>query len=171
MRLVLAWEMGIFIGLFFSYFRISGGGEFGAFSRFFLLGTVIQLFLMGILCLLILSEVVKQNIKERFWMPVSDGAMIFFIGLIQLAIFLANIQTLYGLSFFSKSIEFTDTLVYSLVGAVLVVGAGVLWFRAEKKQILTTLYVENSQTTSAQFDEYREVLEKSASKKNMSLPV
>lgn len=169
--MAFAGEIVIFIGFFFAYFSLSGGAEFGAFSRFFLLGTLLQLALMGVLCLLALSEVAKQYVKERFRMPVSDATLLFFIGLIQLAIFIVNIQSLYGLSYFSKDIEFADTLAYCLVGGLLVVIGGILEFREEKKQILTTLYVENSQTTSAQFDEYRDVLAKSSGKKNMSLPV
>ncbi len=49
--------------------------------------------------------------------------------------------------------------------------AGYFGFREEKKRILTTLYIENNQTTSAQFEEYRDLLSKDAGKKNMSLPI
>jgi uncharacterized membrane protein len=62
--LAFAGEIVIFVGFFFAYFRLSGGSEFGAFSRFFLLGTFLQLVLMGALCLLALSEAAKQYIKE-----------------------------------------------------------------------------------------------------------
>ena len=95
LRLALAGEIAIAFGFFFAYFRLSGGVEFGAFSRFFLLGTLLQLVLMGMLCLLALSEVAKQYMKERLRMPVSDATLLFFIGLIQLAIIVVNIQSLY----------------------------------------------------------------------------
>jgi hypothetical protein len=76
--LAFAGEIVIFIGFFFPYFNLSGGAEFGAFSRFFLLGTLLQLALMGVLCLLALSEAAKQHMKERFRIPVSDATLLFF---------------------------------------------------------------------------------------------
>jgi 16S rRNA G527 N7-methylase RsmG len=43
--------------------------------------------------------------------------------------------------------------------------------REQKKEVLTSLYIENNPTTDAQFEEYRAILEKSNDKTNMTLPI
>ena len=91
--------------------------------------------------------------------------------MLQFSILLCDAQYLYALSYFTKEIIYYDAPIYAIVGAIIVSISGYLGFLEEKKRILTTLYVENNQTTTAQFEEYRDLLSKDAGKKNMTLPI
>ncbi len=73
---------------------------------------------------------------------------------------------------FTKDIVFFTPPIYALLSSMIVIVSGFLAFRESKREILSTLYVENRRTSDALFAEYQEVLSHTPSdKKNMSLPL
>lgn len=112
--------------------------------------------------ILALSNISREHLRTLLGLPLSDATISIMAGILQLSILLCNAQYLYALSYFTKEIVYQDTLIYAIVGAIVVSVGGYLGFLEEKKRILTTLYVENNQTTSAQFEEYRDLLSKDA---------
>lgn len=76
-----------------------------------------------------------------------------------------------SLSSFTKDIVFFEVPVFALAGSILLIAGGILAYREQKKEVLSSLYIENSPTTDAQFEEYRAILEKGNDKSNMTLPI
>ncbi len=171
-RFVILGEIFIAGSFFFPWFAIENIQNFSIFSVFLRGLAFLLIVSAAILSLVILSNRTKEIFKQKLSIPVSDGASIVFFGLLQILLILLSMSFMYTLSYFSKDIIYFEAPVYALVWAILVFIGGIFAFRAQKQEVLTSLYIENSQTTAAQFEEYRTLLEKgSVDKKNMSLPV
>ena len=170
-RLALIGEIMILSTLFFNFVAIGDGVTFWAFSRFFFLGSSIILISWICLVVVILSNISREHLRTLLGLPLSDVTLIVIVGMLQFSILLCDAQYLFALSYFTKEIIYYDAPIYAIVGAIVVGISGYLGFLEEKKRILTTLYVENNQTTTAQFEEYRDLLSKDAWKKNMTLPI
>lgn len=171
-RFVILGEVFVLATFFAPWFAIDAVQSFSLFSRFLRWLGVLLLLCALSLAIVTLSHRTKEMVKQKFWIPISDPASVIFFGALQMALILLAMNFMYTLSYFSKDIVYYETPVYALVGSILVCVGWILAFRAQKQEVLSTLYIENSQTTDAQFEEYRNLLEKGPTdKKNMSLPV
>lgn len=173
-RIALFWQIAVLSTFFFPWFSLGEKGEYGIFSKF-LWGLGFLLFLSACFLLFVMFSYRKKEMaKQHIGFSVSDSAALVFFGSLQFLLLLLALQFMYSLSYFTKDLIFSSTPVYAICGAIFIIWWGILSYREGRKEILKSLYVENSQTTNSQFEEYREILEKgnvSPDKKNMSLPI
>lgn len=170
-RIALLGQVFVISSLLFPWFAIEGVEKFLVFSQFLGgVGFFLAFSIAGSL-ILILSNTTKEVLKSKLGVRVSDPAVMIFFGVFQVAALIMGLGFVRSLAYFTKDVVFYDAPIFSVVGSVLLVVGGILAYREEKKEVLTSLYIENSPTTDAQFEEYRSILEKTNDKKNMSLPI
>jgi hypothetical protein len=155
----------------FPWFAIDVVEKYFVFSRFLGgAGVLLTLSIMGSL-ILMFSNTTKEVLKFKLWVRVSDPVVMIFFGIFQTAILIMWLSFLRSLSAFTKDIVFYEAPIFSIFGSILLLFWGILAHREQKKEVLTSLYIENNPTTDAQFEEYRAILEKSNDKTNMTLPI
>ncbi len=116
------------------------------------------------------SYSIKEALKQKLGIRVSDAVVMIFFGVFQIAILIMSLSFIRSLSHFTKDIVFYNAPVFSVVGSILLMAWGILAYREQKRAVLNSLYIENNPTTDAQFEEYRAILNKD-SDKNMILPI
>lgn len=157
--------------LLFPWFAVEGMGNFLVFSKFLGgVGTFLALSILGSL-ILIFSTKTKEMLKFKLGVRVSDAVVMIFFGIFQTATLVMGLSFVRSLAAFTKDVVFFDAPIFSIVGSILLFIGGILAYREQKKEVLTSLYIENSPTSDAQFEEYRAILEKGNDKSNMTLPI
>ncbi|MDD2745028.1 MAG: hypothetical protein PHU93_00665 [Candidatus Gracilibacteria bacterium] len=173
-RLAFLGQIFVVSSIVFPWFAFNEGIEglqdYYVFSKFLGgLGFFLVLSIVGSI-ILMFSYSIKEILKQKLGIRVSDAAVMIFFGVFQIAILVMGLTFIRSLSHFTKDIAFYNAPVFSVVGSILLMVGGVLAYREQKKAVLNSLYIENNPTTDAQFEEYRAILEKD-SDKNMILPI
>ena len=130
------------------------------------------LILVGTLGFLILSNRTKEVLKNRLAINFADHTAILFFGITSFFLIVASIAHMRSFSYFTQGIAFHDAPVFAIIGTLFILFGGILSYREIKREVLSALYIENSQTSDALFEEYRSILAKNdPDKKNMTLPL
>lgn len=170
-RIAFLWQMFVMVSCMFPWFAIEGLEKYFVFSRFLGgVGVFLSLSILGSF-ILMFSTTTKEIIKFKLWVRVSDPVVMIFFGIFQTAILIMSLSFVRSLSAFTKDIIFYEAPVFTIFGSILLFSWGILAYREQKKEVLSSLYIENSPTTDAQFEEYRAILEKGNDKSNMTLPI
>ncbi len=170
-RFVLLGLILIFASSFLPWFSV-GTASFNAYS--FLLWGIGYMFIVLMLFLggLMFWSGMREYLRNTLSLQISDHMAITCAGVMFFLLTLADLFVMEGLIFFSKDLVFFQAPIVTIVGAVLVIWGGILSYRESKRELLSTLYIENNQTSDALFSEYEAILSKKPSeKKNMSLPI
>ena len=125
-----------------------------------------------ILCFLLLSGVGKEKIKTKVNFSFSDHTIIIASGVTLFLLTLTIFNSIRGFILFYKNIAVGDGIIFQFIGSIFIITGGLLYYRENKQDFLSTMYVENTSANDSLFAEYNDILGKNdPDKKNMTLPL
>jgi len=122
-RLAFLGQLFVLVSIVFPWFAfneiIDGVEEYYVFSRFLGgLGFFLLFSIFGSL-ILMFSYSIKEALKQKLGIRVSDAVVMIFFGVFQIAILIMGLTFIRSLSHFTKDIVFYNAPVFSVVGSIL----------------------------------------------------
>lgn len=167
-KISLIWIIISFVALFFNWSKINAEW-LNSFSINSWYVWYIIFLILGFSSFIMLSSNNKEKLKTKINIFFYDYTIVTFSWIIIFLLTFSIFNSINWLVRFTQDINIWGWIVFELIWSIFITAWWVFSYKANKKEILHKLYIENIKANE-DMEEYNEILNKTSSK-NMKLPI